>query len=215
MDLYEVADVARRTFLIDLARSARQQSNWWSVYRDIVPSPEYLDFLGYENDAATLHYYAPLIVPGLVQTEEYARAVFQAGTLRPFSESTIERLVQLRMARKQYVMDRDDPPNFTAILETGAIRRPIGGGDVMNDQLTSIAELATLPDVTIHIISPLWRGAHPGLVGAFQIMEFADSADAPVLQFDTAPGRHCGRAETLALYRDGYEALHLGLTSRG
>jgi transcriptional regulator with XRE-family HTH domain len=186
LDFYNVTDTERRATMLDLGRAARQQNAWWTTYRDVVPSPDYADFLGYENDMTHLMSYTPMIVPGLLQTEEYARELFVSGGPSDRDEELVERLVQLRMARKQHVMDRDDQPEITTVLDEAVLHRVVGGAEVMNDQLTSIADLAALDNVTVLVV-PFSAGAHPGMVGAFQILDFSDPGDAPVLQFDAAP----------------------------
>lgn len=208
LDLYEISDTERRTFLVQLARAARDQSAWWNAYRDVLPSPDYQDFLGYEFDASALNAYTPLIIPGLLQTEEYAREIIRTGSLDPTDETTLDRLIQLRMARKQRVLDRDDPPTLTAILDEAVLRRCVGGGEAMSEQLSSMAEVATLDNVTVQVI-PFERGAHLGLVGAFEILEFADPADTPVLQFDAAPRNVVLRDDPTSVetYRATYEHL--------
>ncbi|HEY3503946.1 MAG TPA: helix-turn-helix transcriptional regulator [Actinocatenispora sp.] len=208
LDLYEVADTERRGFLIELARSARQQSSWWSAFRDVTSSPDYLDYLGYETDAARILGYFPAMVPALLQTEEYAREIVTSGGSRQLDESTIDRLVELRMQRKQHVLDRDDPPTFVAVLDEAVLRHTVGGGEVMNDQLASVAEVAALPTIEIRVV-PFSVGAHPGLSGPFQIFEFADSADPPILQSDTAFRSVVLREERdlIQEYTDGFNRL--------
>lgn len=186
LDLYKITDTERRTFFIELARSARDQSAWWNAYRDVMPSADYQDFLGFEFDASILNAYTPLIVPGLLQTEEYARELIATTEVQPPDETTLDRLVQLRMARKEQVLDRDDPPTFNIVLDEAVIRRCVGGSEAMSEQLSSIADVAALDKVTVRVV-PFGVGAHQGLVGAFEILEFADPADTPVLQFDAAP----------------------------
>lgn len=208
LDLYSVNDTERREFLIGLARAARMQNSWWSAYRDALPSSEYADFLGYETDAAALSGYFGSLIPGLLQTDEYAREIISYGGPLKLSEDEIDRLVEVRMARKQYVLDRDDAPSLNAIIDEAALRRIVGGGEVMNEQLSSLAEVGALTNIVVRVL-PFARGAHPGLRGAFLIMEFADPADAPILQFDTAPRDVILRDEPgqLEMYREAFRQL--------
>ncbi|GAA4205148.1 helix-turn-helix domain-containing protein [Actinocatenispora rupis] len=214
LDLYGVNETERRTFFIELARSARQQSSWWSAFRDIVPSSEYADFLGYETDATSLNYYCSLILPGLLQTEDYAREIFERTASAELDETTVDRLVELRMARKRQVLDRDDPPELNVVLDESALHRVVGGPEVMSDQISSIAEVAQLDNVTIRVI-PFATGGHPGMNGPFEILEFNDPADPPVVQFDAAPRDVTLRdnGEILGMYRKIYADLtELALT---
>lgn len=208
LDLYQIQDAERRTFFVSLARATRQQSAWWAAYRDIAPSTEYLDFLGYENDAASLNYYCTLILPGLLQTEDYAREINIDGGPDSLTDDEVERSVQLRMARKQHVLDQDNPPDLHVILDEAALRRLVGGAEVMNDQLTSIAEVAALTNVVVQVL-PFTLGAHAGMRGPFEILEFSDPADAPVLQFDAAPSDVVLRdnPKILSVYRRAFEQL--------
>jgi transcriptional regulator with XRE-family HTH domain len=208
LDLYRVDDQERRTFLIELARSARQQSAWWAAYRDLVPSADYLDYLGYETDATILRAYYAAVFPALLQTEEYAREIIRFGGPEKLDDVKIERLVELRMARKQHVLDRETSPELHTLIDEAVLRRVVGGGEVMNDQLTSIAEVAALDSVTVQVI-PFSAGAQPGLGGAFQIIYFADQSDAPVLQFDAAPRNVVLRddPEQLSSYEVAFEDL--------
>ncbi|GIL26075.1 helix-turn-helix domain-containing protein [Actinocatenispora comari] len=186
LDLYDVTDAKRRDELIGLARADRQQSPWWTSYRDLVPSGEYLDYLGYETDATALKAYYSTYCPALLQTEDYAREIIRSGGADKIDEDKVDRLVELRMARKQHALDRDDPPTIHALFDEAALRRVIGGADVMSDQITSIADVASQPDITVQVV-PFSAGSHPGLGGAFQIIYFADPLDPPVMQFDSSP----------------------------
>lgn len=208
LDLYNVNDGERRGFLIDLARSARQQSTWWSAFRDVASSPDYLDYLGYETDAARIIGYFPSLVPALLQTEEYAREIITAGGTKKLDENTIDRLVELRMQRKEHVLDRDDPPTLVVVLDEAVLHHLVGGGEVMNDQLASIAEVAALPSIDVRVV-PFNVGAHPGLSGPFQVFEFADPADPPILQSDTAFRSVVLREERdlVEEYMSGFERL--------
>jgi transcriptional regulator with XRE-family HTH domain len=209
LDLYGVNDSARRAFLVDLARSARQQSSWWTAYRDAIPSSEYADFLGYESDASIINVFNTLTVPGLLQTEEYARELFTNDKPQDLDEEAVERQVELRMARKRNVFEQEKAPELIAILDEAVLHRLVGGPEVMNDQLTSIADLAALPEVTVQII-PFAAGAHPGMLGPFQILDFTDPDDAPVIQFDVAPYRNVMLRDDpveLTEYRAIFESL--------
>lgn len=208
LDLYKVTDPERRAFLVDLARAARQQSAWWGAFRDVAPSTDYLDYLGYETDAARINGYFPAMIPALLQTEEYAREIISSGGPRKMDETTVDRLVELRMSRKDHVLDRDDPPVFAAVLDEAVLRHFVGDSEIMNDQLTSVAEVAALVNVEIRVV-PFSVGAHPGLSGPFQIFEFADPADTPILQSDTAFRSVVLREEKELIreYTEGFEAL--------
>ncbi|BCJ33003.1 transcriptional regulator [Actinocatenispora thailandica] len=208
LDLYDVQDQDRRSFFVELARASRQQSAWWSAFRDVASSPDYLDYLGYETDAARILGYFPAMVPALLQTEEYAREIVSIGGIQQLDEDTVDRLVELRMQRKEHVLDRKDPPTFVAVLDEAVLHHTVGGGEVMSDQLASVAEVAALSTIEIRVV-PFSSGAHPGLSGPFQIFEFSDPADAPILQSDTAFRSVMLREERdlIREYTEGFDRL--------
>ena len=131
LDLYQVTDEAQREALFELARQARQRG-WWQAYADVMPS-EYATLIGLEAEAAEIRTYQPELVHGLLQTEDYARAVIRAG--RPGDTAAeVDRRVEIRMTRQQ-ILDRDDPPRVRVVLNEGAVRRLVGGREVMRAQL--------------------------------------------------------------------------------
>ncbi len=182
LTLYGVQNSERIDFMLNLARAARNQSSWWSAFRDSYNS-EQLDYFGYENEASLIRCFEPIVVPGLLQTEKYMRALFEGGSPRPPGAEAIERQVELRLQRQLHVLRRDSPPNFVAILDESVIRRAIGGARVMAEQLHAIAEAAQMPNVTVQI-TPLAGEVHPGLSGSFALLDFTDPQDEPVLQID-------------------------------
>jgi transcriptional regulator with XRE-family HTH domain len=183
LGLYQVADAGRVTFMVELARAARKQSAWWSAYRDSYTS-EQLDFIGYENEAAQIECFEPIIVPGLLQTEEYMRALFEDAVAQHLDPKVVDRQVDLRLKRQEHVLGRDDPPEYVAILDESVVRRKVGGADIMADQLRSIVEVARMPNVTVQL-TPLDGAVHPGLSGgSFVLLTFSDPNDQPVLEMD-------------------------------
>ena len=171
--------------LADLARGARKR-RWWSRYRDIV-SPQFQEFLGFEADAARLRQFHPAIIPGLLQIEPYIRAIIPAVALSPLSESTYDRLVELRLGRQKEILEGESPTDFAAVIDEAALRRPVGGIEVMRAQLNHIAELSTRKGVSIAVLT-FPAGPHLGMQGAFHIMEFADEADDNVLYLENPQG---------------------------
>ncbi len=182
LTLYGVQNSERVDFMLDLARAARNQSSWWSAFRDSYTS-EQLDYFGYENEASLIRCFEPIVVPGLLQTEKYMRALFEGGSPRPPGAEAIERQVELRLQRQLHVLRREGPPNFVAVLDESVIRRTIGGAQVMAEQLRAIAEAARMSNVTVQI-TPLAGAVHPGLSGSFALLDFSDPHDEPVLQID-------------------------------
>jgi transcriptional regulator with XRE-family HTH domain len=181
LDVYGVTDEVTRDALVQLAREARRRG-WWTRYTDVLGSGTYV---GLEAEASVIHTYESQFVPGLLQTEDYAWAVIRAGQARPDPEA-LERRVAARMARQE-ILTRTDPPEIWAILDEPVVSRPVGGSDVMREQLRHIIELSTRPNTTLTIqVLPLSVGAHPGMNGPFVILEFQGPKDPPMVYLETA-----------------------------
>ncbi len=174
---YGVTDPQQRQALQELARGASTQG-WWHDYSDVLPACLYgwfQEWADIEAQATVLRWYEPLVVPGLLQTEEYARAVTLLGHhSAPASE--IERRVRLRMAR-QSLLAEPRPVHLWAVLDEAVLRRPAGRPGVMRRQLQHLLQAADRPNVTIQVI-PFQAGAHAAAGGAFSILRFAE-ADLP------------------------------------
>src|SRR5574341_251305 len=143
---YGINEPERVEGLIEVARASRERS-WWSGYREVA-SQDYVTFLGYESSASVIRNFEPLLVPGLLQTEEYAREVIRAIQ----GEDHVDALVDLRMYRQQTLLERDEPPSTHFILDEAVIRRSVGGPDVMRRQLRHLAQLAERPNITVRVV---------------------------------------------------------------
>jgi transcriptional regulator with XRE-family HTH domain len=165
LDLYGVTEESRREVMVTLAREARQRG-WWEKYQDVFQS----SLPDFESGASVLRTYEIVLIPGLLQTEEYARAIWRAG--RVMDEALIDRHVAARLAR-QRLLTREDPPSMIALIDEAALRKQVGGGNVMKAQIRRLAELAARPNITIQIV-PDAAGAHPALEGAFVILDFPE-----------------------------------------
>lgn len=169
LTLYGVADLAEREALLSLAREANQPG-WWHKYGDILPQ-WFQAYVGLEAAASLIRTYEVQFIPGLLQTEDYARAVvLLANGSAPKEE--IDRRVQLRMER-QALLTRASAPRFWAVIDEAVLRRPIGGRDIMRAQLDLLAELSERPNVTLQII-PFGFGGHAAAGGAFSLLRFPD-----------------------------------------
>jgi len=182
LDLYRVEE-PRRGDLLTLLREAGQRG-WLQQYRSELPDV-YSDYIGFEDEARSISNYESLFIPGLLQTEDYARALLQ-GTLPYASSEEIESRVTARMAR-QALLDREDPPRLWAITDEAAVRRMVGGRAIMRGQLGQLREAAARPNVTIQVI-PFDAGPHPGMDGAFVVLEFPDLADQSIVYAESAAG---------------------------
>lgn len=141
--------------LAAIARKSNGPVPWW-----------FADWTETEKTATVIKWWEPLLVPGLLQTPEYARALFRAWEIAR-TEDELEELVQARMAR-QAIFDRADPPKFWAVIDETVLHRSVGGAKVMHDQVVKLLEMADRPGVSIHVI-PADTGAHIGLLGAFAV----------------------------------------------
>jgi transcriptional regulator with XRE-family HTH domain len=181
LEVYGVTDQAAAEALVQLAREARRRG-WWTRYTDVLGSGTYV---GLEVEAATLHTYESMFIPGLLQTEDYARAVIRAGQTRPDPE-TLERRLAARLARQE-ILARSDPPEIWAVLDESVVSRPVGGSEVMRGQLRHLIELSSHPNTSLTLqILPFTAGAHPGMNGPFVILGFNSPTDPPMVYLETA-----------------------------
>lgn len=167
LDAYGVTDETRRNNLLLLTREARQRG-WWENYRGAV-QPGAETFVGLEAEASALHAFDMQLANGLLQTEDYARAVFRAVWTSDNAEQ-VDRRVRLRMAR-QDLLTKEDPPQLWSVLDESVLRRRIGGPEVLQGQLRKLLAATEMPNVTLQVL-PFAAGAHAGLDGAFMIAEF-------------------------------------------
>ncbi len=151
---------------------ARQANNpgWWHSYADLI-TPWFQSYLGLEESASLIRTYEVQFVPGLLQTADYAKTVIQLGHKRA-SDDEIARRIDLRQRRRQ-VLDRDNAPQFWVVIDEGALRRLIGGVEVMRDQLKSLIEWSERPNVRLQIVM-FAAGAHSAAGGPFSILRFAE-----------------------------------------
>ncbi len=193
LTLYGVSDEQQRTALQDLARQA-SAVGWWHDYADVMPS-WFEPYVGLEEAAASVRSYEIQFVPGLLQTADYARAVALLG-YPTGAEAEIDRRVSLRMAR-QAVLSRATPVHVWAVLDEAALRRPVGGADVMRGQLRHLIEVSMRPNVSLQII-PLETGGHAAAGGPFSIMRFSERDLPDVVYLEQL---------TSALYLDKLETV--------
>ncbi|MFL6142433.1 MAG: helix-turn-helix domain-containing protein [Labedaea sp.] len=172
LELYPI-DADRREALVQLAREARKKG-WWHAYNEVFTG----SFVGLESDASSLHAHQALLVPGLLQTEDYTRAVHRA--IRPDQpEEEIERRVAARIARQKLLTD-PQPPEYWVVIDEAVLHRVVGGRAIMRGQLQRMIQAAELPHVTIQVL-PFESGAHAGMEGPFLILGFPEQADPDVV----------------------------------
>jgi transcriptional regulator with XRE-family HTH domain len=180
--MYRVDEVEHEA-LVKLAREARQRS-WWHAYGDVL-SRQYGAYIGLEAEASSVRNYETLLVPGLLQTETYARTVITA-MLPDATPEEVERKVAVRLTRQRRLVEQP-VVKFWAIVNESVLVRPTGGEAVMREQNGCLAELAGLTNVTLQVL-PLDVGAHAGMLGSFSLLSFPDPRDEDVAYVDTPAG---------------------------
>ena len=195
LGLYQVPD-SQREAMVQIAREARQPG-WWQKFVDVpdgVPA-----YVGLETAATSIDIYMSVIVPALLQTADYARAVI--GAVRPdLPGAEIDRRVELRL-RRQALLDQDSPPALRVLLDDTVLRRPVGGEKVMAAQRRRLLEDAARPAVTLQVL-PVEAGAHAGMDGPFTIFGFPAPAERDVVALDSAADAlYLEGAEDVARYR--------------
>ncbi|GII67201.1 transcriptional regulator [Sphaerisporangium siamense] len=200
---YGVAEGEARTAVMNLLERANEPG-WWHRFNDLLPS-WFQAYVGLEEAAARIRTYEVQFIPGLLQTKEYARAVITAGAAG-IGPAEISRRVDLRMER-QRVLDRDDGPIFWAVIDEAALRRPIGGTDVMRGQLEHLLELMRQPKITIQVM-PFSFGGHSAEGGAFSILRFHDN-DLPDVVYveQLASALYLDKREEVDRYSEVMERL--------
>jgi transcriptional regulator with XRE-family HTH domain len=178
LTFYGIKDEERIDELVTIARQSRKQP--WSHYRDVV-TPGAATYYGYEAAASIVRQWEPLLVPGLLQTDEYAFAIAREAVRK--DERDAQRLVEARVERQE-LLKREGSPELFFIVSEAAVRLVIGGSAVMAAQLRRILDLSKRADVTFRII-PFSLGAHVGLLGPFTLLEFPDPDDPDVLHLES------------------------------
>jgi hypothetical protein len=208
LNLYGASE-QQRADLLALSREADVQG-WLRPYHAELPE-HYTAYISFEAEARTVRNYASLFIPGLLQTEDYARAVIR-GNLPMASQKEVEQRVQARMER-QALLAKEDPVQLWAIVDEAALRREVGGAEVMRQQMARLVAAAGEPHVTVQVV-PFSAGAHAGMQGAFVIMDFPDPADPEIIYVESMAGDLFLEAEAdIRRYRllfDNLRAVALG-----
>jgi hypothetical protein len=167
--------------------------------------PAYRDFISLESQASAMRTLETLVVPGLLQTPEYARAVTRAA-VGPPDDANLDTLVEVRLAR-QDVLRADPPLRMSAVLDEAVLRREVGGPEVMRAQLRRLVTAARLPHVRLQIL-PFAAGAHIGITGPFVIFSFPSTSDLDVVVLDhLTSSLYLERKEELQAYAEAFSSL--------
>lgn len=205
LDVYGVGDPQLRALLETLAGAADGAgSGWWHAFRGLIP-PGYRDFISLEANACAARTLETSVVPGLLQTPDYAHAVTRAA-LEELPAETVNSLVEVRIAR-QSVLRAERPLKLSAVLDEAALRREVGGCRVMREQLRQLAETAQLPHVRLQVL-PFSVGGYVGLTGPFVIFSFPSTSDLDVVVLDhLTSSLYLERKEDLEVYSAAFHTM--------
>lgn len=214
LDAYGVREAQLRELLLALANSDEGggRHHWWHAYRGVLP-PTYRDFISLESQASAMRTLETSVVPGLLQTPEYARAVTRAAVSGLTDEAAtaderLDALVAVRLARQE-VLHADPPLRLSAVLDEAVLRREVGGPEVMARQLGRLTEAARLPHVTLQVL-PFAAGEHIGITGPFVIFSFSRTSDLDVVVLDhLTSSLYLERKEDLRAYTEAFNALRI------
>ncbi|MEE1738237.1 helix-turn-helix transcriptional regulator [Streptomyces sp. BE147] len=205
LDAYGVRDAQLRALLEVLAGSAGGGgTGWWHAYRGLIP-PQYRDFISLESQARTARTLETSVVPGLLQTADYARAVTRSS-LDGLPAGQLDSLVEVRLTR-QGVLRANPPLRLTAVLDEAVLRREVGGPEVMRDQLRHLTKVGQLPHVQLQLL-PFTVGGYIGLTGPFVIFSFPNISDLDVVVLDhLTSSLYLERKEDLEAYSSAFRTL--------
>jgi transcriptional regulator with XRE-family HTH domain len=198
MEMYGVRSPHREA-LIQLARDARMRG-WWTPYRDVFTG----SYVALEDESSAMRLYCPELVPGLLQTEDYARAVIRA--VRPgYDSESVERRVTARLVRQKELLDRVSPPELALVLNEAVLRRLVGGAATMAAQLRALAGAAQRPGVMLQVL-PFSAGAHASLEGGFVLIKFPEETDPDVVYVEGIMGDvYLESVEEVKRYQSAFE----------
>jgi transcriptional regulator with XRE-family HTH domain len=196
-DLYEVPE-AERDRMTALAREGKRRG-WWQSY-DL----DYGTFVGLEAEAIAISDFQSSVVPGLLQTADYARAGHEAYLPR-LDPDQIEQNIEAKLKR-QSLLTQPSPPTFAVVMDEAVLHRVVGGPRVMGAQLDRLIEAARLPNVAMQVI-PFAVGYHPGLESNFNILDLPAPAPSVVFVEGLAGSMYFERPEDLKRYREVFERL--------
>ncbi|CAL9514959.1 hypothetical protein SUDANB96_03751 [Streptomyces sp. enrichment culture] len=203
LTLYGVTDEAERNALVSLAREANV-AGWWHSYSDVLPN-WFPTYVGLEGAASLIRAYEVQFVHGLLQTEDYARAVVRRG-MKGASEADVERRVALRLERQKHLV-AESAPDFHIVLDEAALRRPYGDRAVMRGQLQHLIEISERPNVRLQIM-PFSFGGHSGESGAFTILSFPESDLSDVVYLEQLTSAlYLDKPEDVAQYESALKEL--------
>jgi len=200
---YKITDEEHTAELLALARGARERS-WWNLYRDA--PPRLIQLIEYESAAFIIRNFQPMLIPGLLQTEEYAAAIIRNLNSQATAHE-VDTGVEMRIKRQQLLRQPEMPLMFF-IMDEAAARRLVGGREAMRRQIKRLIDESDKPTITIEVV-PFSAGAHPGMQGSFMLFEFPDAADDDALYLEGLSDIRLNRddPEEISRFRERFEVL--------
>jgi transcriptional regulator with XRE-family HTH domain len=203
LTLYGITDEQERASLVSLAREANV-AGWWHSYSDVLPS-WFPTYVGLEGAASLIRAYEVQFVHGLLQTEDYARAVVRRG-MKGASEADVEKRVALRLERQKHLVS-ESAPEFHIVLDEAALRRPYGDREVMRGQIQHLIEMSERENVRLQVM-PFSFGGHSGESGAFTILSFPESDLSDVVYLEQLTSAlYLDKGEDVAQYEKAMKEL--------
>lgn len=203
MDTYGVTDETYREELLTWAREGRQRG-WWHPHKKLL-GEQYSTYIGLEAEADTVLTFSALMVPGLLQTADYARAIIQ-GWQTEIDDAATGRRVEIRTRRQETLTREQDPLRLWAVIDEATLHREVGSPEIMRAQMGHLLEIAELPRVTLQVI-PFSAGAHPGAAGPFSVLQFSDLAPEAVYVENLAGELYVEQPEQVEEFRRGFRQL--------
>ncbi|MGK3093790.1 helix-turn-helix domain-containing protein [Streptomyces sp. WAC01490] len=212
LDALGVTDESLRSSLLKLTREGARRG-WWQSYRNVL-SPAYEDLISLESEADQISTWQPSVIPGLLQTGEYARQIIAATAMSAAVEERVDALVEVRLAR-QSVLTREAPLTLWAIIGEAALRTRCADDRIMHDQLGRLLALAARPTITIQVL-PSTAAPHVGQMGAWSILGYGAHADLSVVHVESLTSAlYVEERDDVAMYQDAAEQLRAAALSTG
>ncbi|MEU3072043.1 helix-turn-helix domain-containing protein [Streptomyces laurentii] len=209
---YQVSDIEMRDRLTALARKAnrRRREGWWNKYGSVL-ADTYRDYIALEAMAGSIRTFQAQLIPGLLQTPDYIRAVTVASQQWQTADE-IERFVRVRLARQERLTG-DAPLNLWAVVSEGVLLQEVGGGQAMREQLEHLLDVSELPNVTVQVL-PFSRGAHASMFGPYVVLGFREEGALDVVLADNPTGSiWLEREAEVSRYQDLFDAARTSALS--
>lgn len=209
MELYDITDEVTRAEWETLAREGKRRG-WWAPYSGMM-RPSFGTYVGLEADAVGVDYFSAVVVPGLLQTADYARATF-AQAVPALDPATVDARVRVRMQRQAILTRTDNPVVLHAVLDEACIRRKVGGIEIWAAQMKHLLAMAERHNVTIQVL-PFEGGAHASVLGSFIVLSFADGP--AIAYIEQAAGDLFAEGPQGAVYETMFNGLRAQALSPG